>query len=87
MRTFTTVISGEDNLCFTDYMPVITFNFNKFFPYEFGLKKVFLVVSTVSVGEPQAYGPSLLSSTSSTNSYTTVLLYKIAISSCLRVTK
>lgn len=68
-------------------MPAVTFNFNKFFLYEFGLKKVFLVVSTVSVSEPQAYGPSLLSSTSFTNSYITVLLDKLAISSYLRVTK
>lgn len=70
---FKTVISGEDNLCFTDYMPAVTFNFNKFFLYKFRLKKVFLVVSNVSVSEPQAYGPSVLSSTSFTNSYTTVL--------------
>lgn len=85
--TFTTVISREDNLCLTDYMPAVTFDFNKFFLYEFGLKKVFLVVSTVSVSEPQAYCPILLSSTSFTNSYTTVLLDKLAISSYLRVTK
>lgn len=87
MWTFTSVISGEDNLYFTDYMPAVTFNFNKFFLYEFGLKKVFLVVSTISVSEPQAYGPSVLSSTSFTNSYTTVLLDKLAISSYLRVMK